>query len=167
MNKGFWDAHGVEMEACAIFKPFAGSWILPGSHSGISWLSHTSFRDAQVVEIGACANFDVFSGSGKLFRPGVNYEGWMLWVVLVQHCCPSALMHPALPGRLMGPAGPRGSRGACGVYTPPQRGGSTPHVHIPHCGIIHYGVPVAVPEFRDVHIGRVPFLSVPVPPLQT
>ena len=60
VNESSWDAHGVEMVACAMFKHFAGSWILPGSHSGISWLRHTSFRDVHGVEIGACANFDVF-----------------------------------------------------------------------------------------------------------
>ena len=157
MNKGLWDAHGVEMEACAIFKPFAGSWILPGSHSGISWLSHTSFRDAQVVEIGACANFDVFSGSGKLFRPGVNYEGWMLWVVLVQHCCHSAWMHPARPGRLMGTAGPLGSRGACGGYTP-HSGGGVPHMRIsPIVELFITGCPLGFHNFGMCTLGGYPF----------
>ena len=84
-----------------------------------------------------------FAGSGKLFRPRINYEGWMLWVVLVQHSCPSAWMHPVRPGRLMGTDRPPGEPwGLWGFYLP--QGGRTPYAPIPHCGIIHYGVPVGV-----------------------
>ena len=39
-----------------------------------------TFWDAQNFKIQACANSKDFSGSGKIFRPGIFFVDWMLWV---------------------------------------------------------------------------------------